>query len=369
MPPVDDVTTYFAMLAQQKNYVFDESQQLAIDALQRCWQDWKTYHYQPTRWWTRMVPDRLLSPPIVPQGVYLYGGVGRGKSMLMDGFFAAAPMKKKLRLHFHEFMRWVHRELDTLKGQSDPLDVLAKKIAKQHRLICFDEFHISDIADAMILYRLLDGLFRYGVGFVMTSNYAPDGLYPDGLHRDRLLPAIALLKKQLMVMCVDRGLDYRRRSLTQVATYYTPLNKVNRLALTNLFNQCATLADESPLLEVESRPLKAERRAGSVVWFDFTTLCATARSQNDYLVLAQRFQTIIVSDVPQMNVSMSAEARRFTWLVDIFYDQRVKLVLSAAVSPELLYVQGPMAHEFVRAVSRLIEMQSAEYLAQAKRLL
>jgi cell division protein ZapE len=293
--------------------------------------------------------------------------VGRGKSFLMDCFFQAVPLQRKTRLHFHEFMREVHRELQELKGIADPLEELGKRIARKFRLICFDEFHVADVTDAMILHRLLDALFRNRVSIVTTSNFHPDELYPNGLHRDRILPAIELLKAQLEVINVDAGTDYRRRTLEDMNLYLTPLNEATEATLTKAFESLAEAQDEDPKLMIEHRVLQARRRAGGVVWFDFQTLCGGPRSQNDYLELASQFHTVILSDVPEMPVRLASEARRFTWLVDVLYDRRVKLVISAAVPAEQLYTDGPLAHEFPRTVSRLQEMRSAEYLALARR--
>jgi cell division protein ZapE len=265
-------------------------------------------------------------------------------------------------------MREVHRELEELKGQADPLDELARRIAKRYRLICFDEFHVSDIADAMILYRLLDKLFENRVQFVMTSNYDPDLLYPDGLHRDRMLPAIELIKAKLDVINVDAGVDYRQRTLAQVEVYHTPLGAASDKALRDAFARLAAVPDESPILRIEKRELKALRKADGVVWFDFATLCGGPRSQNDYLELASRFHAVVLSGVPQMSARMASEARRFTWLIDVFYDHKVKLLMSAAVAPEQLYTDGPMANEFARTVSRIVEMQSKEYLDSPRRI-
>ncbi len=313
------------------------------------------------------VIKKLINRPAVPKGLYLWGGVGRGKSFLMDCFYNSVKVQRKVRLHFHEFMRGVHAELDDLKGIKDPLDEVANRIAKRYRLICFDEFHVSDIADAMILYRLLDRLFANGVTFLMTSNYKPDDLYPDGLHRDRLLPAIELLNSNLDVINVDVGTDYRRRTLSKLHTYLTPLNDETDRLVIGAFKQLAETEEEDPVLEIESRKIRAVKRAGSVIWFDFPTLCGGPRSQNDYLEIASQFQTVILSGVPKMGAGMASEARRFTWLIDVFYDHKLKLIMSAEVEPEELYVEGAMAHEFVRTVSRIVEMQSQEYLDSPKR--
>ncbi|HPZ57217.1 MAG TPA: cell division protein ZapE, partial [Ottowia sp.] len=270
----------------------------------------------------------------------------------------------KTRLHFHEFMREVHRELAGLQGTVNPLDELGKRMAAKFKLICFDEFHVADITDAMILHRLLQALFDNGVGFVTTSNFKPDDLYPGGLHRDRILPAIDLLNARMEVVNVDNGTDYRRRALEQVELYHTPLGPQADAAMNDAFNSLAANArDDDVVLRIEAREITARRRAGGVVWFDFRTLCGGPRSQNDYLEIASQFHTVLLSGVPHMPVRMASEARRFTWLVDVLYDRRVKFILSAEVAPELLYTEGPLAHEFPRTVSRLNEMRSMEYLA------
>jgi cell division protein ZapE len=286
----------------------------------------------------------------------------------MDCFYNAVPLKRKTRLHFHEFMREVHRELHLMQGTVNPLDELGKRIAKRYRLICFDEFHVADITDAMILHRLLDSLFANGVGFVTTSNFQPDDLYPGGLHRSRILPAIELLKDRLEVLNVDNGTDYRRRTLEQLRLYHSPLGAAADAEMTQAFERLAECHDEPPVLQIESREISARRRAGGVAWFDFNTLCGGPRSQNDYLELATQFHTVLLSDVPVMPVRMASEARRFTLLVDVLYDRRVKLILSAQAAPEELYTEGPLAHEFPRTVSRLHEMQSSEFLALERRM-
>jgi cell division protein ZapE len=311
---------------------------------------------------------RLLSAPNVPRGVYFWGGVGRGKSFLMDAFYSEVPIKRKTRIHFHEFMHAVHRELDTLKGQENPLKAVALRIARRYRLICFDEFHVSDIADAMILHRLLTGMLDLGVVLVMTSNYRPDDLYPDGLHRERMLDAIELIKEKIDVLNVDGGVDYRQRVLTSMSVYYAPLDEHTAQALSAAFGKLAEAGDQEPVLSIEARRIEALRRAGGVVWFSFATLCGGPRSQNDYLELAARFHTVLLSEVPQMSASMSSEARRFTWLIDVLYDHGIKLIMSAQVEPQELYTAGVLSNEFHRTVSRIVEMQSEEYLSAKRRV-
>lgn len=352
---------YEATLAE-RGYRADDAQLRAVAALERCENEWAAYKARRSNAVTKL----LVRPPI-PRGVYMHGGVGRGKSFLMDCFFQAVPLTRKTRLHFHEFMREVHRELQELKGTVNPLDELGRRIARRFRLICFDEFHVADVTDAMILHRLLDALFANRVSIVATSNFHPDALYPNGLHRDRILPAIELLKQRLEVVNVDAGIDYRQRTLQQVAMYHCPLDEHAEAAMQRAFEQLAEARDEDRRLHIEHRELWARRRAGGVVWFDFKQLCGGPRSQNDYLELASRFHTVLLSGVPQMAPRLASEARRFTWLVDVLYDRRVKLILSAAVPPEQLYTEGPLAHEFPRTVSRLHEMQSAEFLALERR--
>ena len=352
---------YTATLAE-RSYVADAAQLHAVAALERCEHEWADYKARRGNPLTKL----LMRPPI-PRGVYMWGGVGRGKSFLMDCFFQAVPLKRKTRLHFHEFMREVHRELQDLKGTADPLDELGRRIALRFRLICFDEFHVADVTDAMILHRLLVALFDNRVSIIATSNFHPDGLYPNGLHRDRILPAIELLKAKMEVINVDAGNDYRQRTLEKLPMLHTPLGPQADAALEGAFEGLREAQDEPPVLNIEHREIRAVRRAGGVVWFDFRTLCGGPRSQNDYLELASRFHTVLLANVPQMPPRLASEARRFTWLVDVLYDRRVKLILSMAVPPEQLYTEGPLAHEFPRTVSRLAEMQSAEYLAEARR--
>ncbi len=358
-----NVREYYEHALAERGFTEDAAQRAAIDRLQRYHDDW--VHFKSLR---SNALKRMLNRPGVPRGVYMWGGVGRGKSFLMDAFYATVPVQRKGRLHFHEFMRGVHRELDDVKGMADPLDEVARRLSRRYRLICFDEFHVSDVADAMILYRLLLALFQNGTSFVMTSNYEPSTLYPDGLHRDRILPAIALIQEKMDVLNVDSGNDYRRRILEQVDLYHTPLGETADAALKLAFDKLAeTPPLAPPVLRIENREIKAKMLAGSVVWFDFATLCGGPRSQNDYLELASRFQTVILSGVPQMGPRQASEARRFTWLIDVFYDHRVKLIISAACAPEDLYTEGALANEFHRTVSRLLEMQSREYLETERR--
>ena len=346
----------------QRGYTLDPSQQAAADRLQLLYDESAEYKAQRSN-----ALKKLLANPSAPRGIYLWGGVGRGKSFLMDLFFAVVPVNRKARVHFHEFMRSVHRELDGLKGTENPLDEVAQRIASRYRLICFDEFHVADIADAMILHRLLSRLFELNVGFVMTSNYPPDGLYPDGLHRDRILPAIDLLKQRLDVLAVDGGIDYRKRAMLRIDAYLMPGGADTDAVLQAAFERIAETDDDDPVLEIEARRIRARRRAGGIVWFDFAVLCGGPRSQNDYLEIAAQFHTVLMSNIPRMSAGQASEARRFTWLVDVLYDHGVHLIASAEAPPEQLYVAGGLKNEFARTVSRLHEMQSREYLEAPRR--
>ncbi|WP_187359922.1 cell division protein ZapE [Chitinolyticbacter meiyuanensis] len=350
---------WYDSLAGSPGFIRDEAQAAAIARLDALWHALVEFKRKRNRWFGRT----LLPQPELPQGLYLWGGVGRGKSFLMDAFFAGLPYRRKKRLHFHQFMQEVHAELRKLQGVSDPMVKVAERWARNVRVLCFDEFHVSDIADAMMLRRLLEQLLTRGVVMVATSNYAPDNLYPNGLQRANFLPAIALIKEKLDVLNVDGGTDYRMRTLTAARTYLMPHDAAAERELTTLFDAIATGRELERTLTVQGRKLKAQRHAPGVIWFDFAMLCGDGRGQADYLQLAREYHTVIIANLPQLTAAQSNPARRFTWLVDVFYDHRVKLVLSAAVPVDQLYVEGPQASEFFRTASRLTEMQSHEYLA------
>ena len=354
----------------RRGYKPDDSQLAAIARLQLLHDEWSDYKSR-----RRTALHRLLVRPKLPRGVYLWGSVGRGKSFLMDSFYLSLPLERKCRVHFHHFMRDVHRELEDLKGTTDPLAALASRLAARYRMICFDEMHVNDIADAMILGRLLRQTMDKGVVYCMTSNYRPDDLYKDGLKRDNFLSTIALIKNRLDIINVDAGIDYRRRAMEQVQVYLRPLGNDADLALEAAFKRLAEVEDEPGDLEIEGRVITIRRRAGGVVWFDFMDLCGWGRSQLDYLELARRFHTVIVSNLPRIGLELVDEGRRFTLMVDVFYDNKVKLIISAAADPEhLLKIEEAagnariraMAFEFDRTASRLIEMQSREYLTQQR---
>lgn len=356
---------------RKRGFQPDDAQYAAVLRLQKLFEEWTDYKRR-----RRTALHRLVVRPPLPRGIYLWGGVGRGKTFLMDSFYRCLPLVRRRRVHFHHFMRDVHRELDRLKGRSDPLDALASRIAKRYRLICFDEIALSDVADAMILGRLLGKTMDRGVVYCMTSNYPPDDLYKDGLKREDFLPTIELIKERLDVVRVDGGVDYRRRALSRIQAYHTPADEAADRALLATFRQVAEVEEEHHELDIEGRVIPYRHRAGGVVWFDFSVICGWGRSQNDYLDLARRFHTVIVSGVPRMGLERADEARRFTLLVDVFYDQRVKLIVSAEAPPEglLLHQAGPgdpqlkaMRFQFDRTVSRLTEMQTQDYLEQPRR--
>ena len=354
-----DVVSFYRQNLQRRGFISDSSQWRAVERLQRLYEEWSAYKKRRDT-----ALKRLLVKPPLPKGVYLWGPVGRGKSFLMDAFYLCVPLVRKRRVHFHHFMRENHRELDQLKGTDDPIAEVAARTARRHRLICFDEFHVSDIADAMILGRFLEHAMDRGVEFVMTSNYHPDQLYPGGLQRERFLPAIELIKSRLDVIEVDSGTDYRRLKMERVQVYH-----LEEAPLAAIFEALKDVQEEWHPLDVEGRTIPYRKRAGGLVWFDFHALCGGPRSYADYVDLAKRFHTVMLSGVPRMPAKQADAARRFTWLVDVLYDERVKLVVSAEAPPEELFAEGENSADFQRAVSRLHEMQSAEYrLLPARRV-
>ncbi|MFT5692410.1 MAG: cell division protein ZapE [Oceanicoccus sp.] len=315
-----------------------------------------------------LVKSKDPSPPI--KGLYFWGGVGRGKTYLMDAFFDSLPIDRKMRTHFHRFMQRVHAELRLIEGEKNPLELIADTLAREARVICFDEFFVSDITDAMILAGLFQGLFNRGVTLVATSNIIPDDLYMNGLQRSRFLPAIDLVKRHTDVVNIDGGIDYRLRALEQAELFHFPLDEEADISLRRSFdnlNPDALHILESESLNVVGRPVVARMVSDDVAWFDFLELCDGPRSQNDYIELAREFHAVLVSDVRQMSVVNDDIARRFINLVDEFYDRNVKLVLSAEVSLNQLYLGGRLDFEFERTQSRLLEMQSHAYLAREHR--
>jgi cell division protein ZapE len=332
---------------------------------------------RPTRGWRHRVARLVTGPPgAPPHGIYLWGGVGRGKTLLMDLFYGCLPFEDKTRQHFHRFMATVHANLRTLKNQENPLDAVADRLAGQARIICFDEFAVHDIADAMILGNLLTALFARGVALAATSNIRPQDLYRDGLQRRQFLPAIKLIETHTQVFHVDGQRDYRLRVLERADVYQFPSSHAAEERLSEYFDAIAP--DEPELdgtLDVLGRVVRYRKHADGVLWCDFRELCDGPRSQDDYIELSKCYQTVVVSNVPQFGPGLENQARRFIALVDEFYDRRVKLILSAAVPLAELHVADPagsatakrLQREFERTRSRLQEMQSHDYLAAAHR--
>ena len=355
---------------QSLGYDADPAQQAAVRALDRVYHDLLAAPAAPEgggRSWLRL--RRRAAPAIRPaRGLYLWGGVGRGKTFLMDAFHDCLPFEAKERVHFHRFMHGIHAELTRLQGRADPLETVAERFAARARVLCLDEFIVTDITDAMLLAGLLGALFARGVTLVATSNTAPDDLYRNGLQRARFLPAIELIKAHTAVHALDSATDYRLRALEQLEIYHAPLDDAAEAALATAFEQVAPeTGSAGALLEIEGRGIPTVRWADDVVWFDFPALCDGPRSQNDYLEIACCFHTVLLGNVPAFGPEDDDRARRFVNLVDVLYDHRVKLVLSAAAAPQALYAGGRLAAEFARTASRLIEMQSHDYLARGHR--
>ena len=297
------------------------------------------------------------------RGLYMWGGVGRGKTWLMDLFYHSLPGERKQRLHFHRFMLRVHEELTALQGQSDPLEIIADRFKAETDVLCFDEFFVSDITDAMLLGGLMKALFARGITLVATSNIPPDELYRNGLQRARFLPAIDAIKQHCDIMNVDAGVDYRLRTLTQAHLWLSPLNEETRQQMDKLWLALAgTKSEHAPTLEINHRPMQTLAVENQTLAVSFTTLCVDARSQHDYIALSRLFHTVLLSDVPVMAPLMESEARRFIALVDEFYERHVKLVVSAASPLYEIYQGERLKFEFQRCLSRLQEMQSEEYL-------
>jgi cell division protein ZapE len=364
-PPQDSPLSAYRQ-SLQAGLLPDTAQAMAVEALQDLHQKMAAWHGMRERWTTRM-KARLGMPTGQPAcGVYFWGGVGRGKTWLMDMFYRTLPGDRKMRMHFHRFMQMVHQKLKEAKGRSDPLDHVAASIAGQTDIICFDEFFVSDIGDAMILGNLLDALFARKVILVATSNLPPDHLYENGLQRQNFLPAIALLKQHTRVINVDGGIDYRLRSLDRTAVWHWPLDEHAEIALGELFNQL-TLGMESRVnerLEINERAFTARKWTESVVWFDFNVLCSGPRGAADYIEIARGFHTVFISGLPRLDQARDDEARRFLTLIDELYDHQVKVVISAEVPIEQLYRSGILAFPMERTVSRLLEMQTRDYLAR-----
>ena len=357
---------------QRDDFAYDAAQELAVKHLQRLYEDLiaSEKDHQPTGL-MKLVGMVSRKKPEPELGLYFWGGVGRGKTYLVDTFYNSLPFKRKMRTHFHRFMQRVHNELTLLSGEKDPLKLVAKKIAEEARVICFDEFFVSDIGDAMILGNLMQELFARGVTLVATSNIIPDGLYENGLQRARFMPAIKLLNQYTEVVNVDSGIDYRLRTLEQADLYYSPLGQASEEKLNNFFYSLAT--DKARIrtntsVEVLGRKIPVKARSTNIAWFEFEALCDGPRSQNDYIELGKQFRDIFISNVPVMNSKNDDMARRFINLIDEFYDRGVKVIMSAAAPIPDIYSHGRLEFEFQRTTSRILEMQSQDYLQREHKM-
>jgi cell division protein ZapE len=345
----------------------DPHQKPAIDELQRLFSELTAAEKQERTFSGRL--RKVLSRPVVPvRGVYLHGSVGRGKTLLMDLFFHCLPFRRKKRQHFHRFMASIHDRLRALRETENPLEKVADQIAAECRIICFDEFAVSDIADAMILGNLLAALFDRGVTLAATSNIAPQDLYKDGLQRQRFQPAIEAIEAHTTVIELPGDQDYRLRVLEGAAVYLSPADDAAQARLADSFAAIAPDACETDSrMEILGRPIEFVRRSDGVIWLSFDAICDGPRSQDDYIELAREYQTVFVSGVPQFNADLENQARRFIALIDEFYDRKVKLILSADVPLGELYRGNRLTQVFERTKSRLTEMQSHDYLAAAHR--
>ena len=356
--------TYYQQDLTRKGFSYDPAQANAVKHLQRlyeklCADASPTLLQQITSWFG------ASSPPV--KGLFFWGGVGRGKTYLMDAFYHSLPFNKKMRMHFHHFMGRIHNELTGLEGQKNPLGLVADRLSKEARIICFDEFFVSDIADAMILAGLLEQLFSRGVALVVTSNVEPKDLYLDGLQRARFLPAIDLINTYTTVVHVDGGTDYRLRLLEKADTYYSPLTAQTHERLNHIFLELTpdhSRIRDNHTLNVLGRNINSIKTCEDIGWFTFSELCNGPRSQNDYIELASVFHSIILTEVPKLDAGKNDQCRRFIALVDEFYDRSVKLIISAETTLDTLYDDSNLSFEFRRTLSRLQEMQSTQYLAR-----
>lgn len=337
--------------------IFEDQQQLVVlPYLQEIYHDLITEHKRRSSWLAGLRKKHLV------KGLYLWGGVGIGKTFLMDCFYHSLPFPNKMRMHFHRFMQRIHDSLTQHQGERDPLQVIAEELAKETMVLCFDEFYVSDITDAMLLGRLLKALFANKVCLIATSNVEPDDLYKNGLQRSQFLPAIAMLKQETEVVHIASTVDYRLRHLKEAGVFYSPLNTE---AIQNMEKSFDSLKNNHPVVTdpiyIWDRPIKIRKQAGDVVWFDFSEICRVPRSQKDYLAIAEQYRTVLISDIPVIQSHEKDTICLFISLVDVFYDARVRLVISAEEPVPQLYSQGLMILEYTRTHSRLLEMQSVDY--------
>lgn len=352
----------YAKAISSGQFMADDAQAEAVHELNRVWEE------LISRYKASKKAFRRFRRQTAPQGVYMWGGVGRGKTWLMDQFYESIPFRRKTRMHFHHFMQYVHKELNKNSGQQNPLDIVAEQIYKEAVVICFDEFFVSNVTDAMILSDLFQKLFTRGITLVATSNIAPDGLYKNGIHRDRFIPTIEMVKKHCRVLNVDAGVDYRLRVLKQAQLFKSPLTHEHKLWMAQRFaalTQSQTISDE-PIM-INGRNVDTLGHTEDVLWCEFSELCMKPRSPADFIQISNIYNTVLVSNVPNLNDVLSEGTRRFIYLVDEFYDRGVKLLLTSEAGIIDLYSGEKLSFEIERTRSRLLEMQSDEYLQSAHR--
>lgn len=353
---------------QREGFSHDPAQEEAVRLLQDLYERLLARHRSGSTGFSALLKKLRKQSPEPEVGLYLWGGVGRGKTYLVDTFYDCLPFERKLRVHFHRFMQRVHSDLTELEGAVNPLEVVADRLADEAIVVCFDEFFVTDIGDAMILGGLMEALFARGVTLVATSNIVPENLYLNGLQRQRFLPVIALVEKYTKVVNVDAGVDYRLRTLQQAELYHCPLDEAADVSLRQSFDALAVEPGKHwERIQINGRYLTVRCMADDVAWFDFAELCDGPRSQNDYIELARIFHAVLLSGVPEFNQDLNDQARRFVNLVDEFYDRNVKLMMTAEKPLLELYAGGSLEFEFQRTQSRLQEMQSHEYLAREHR--
>ncbi|WP_166168905.1 cell division protein ZapE [Acinetobacter sp. SA01] len=347
----------YAQAIASGQFMPDEAQAQAVHELDRVWQE------LIQRFKASKKAFRRFRRQTSPRGVYMWGGVGRGKTWLMDQFFESIPFRRKTRMHFHHFMQHVHRELNKLSGQRNPLDQVADQIYQQAVVICFDEFFVSNVTDAMILSELFQKLFTRGITLVATSNIAPDGLYKNGIHRDRFIPTIEMVKKHCVVLNVDAGVDYRLRVLKQAQLFKHPLTHEHKLWIAQRFTALTQTQTQSqePII-INNRIVETIGHTEDVLWCEYSELCLKPRSPADFIEIANIYNTVLVSNVPHLTDYLSEGTRRFIYLVDEFYDRGVKLLLTSEDSIIDIYQGEKLAFEIERTRSRLLEMQSDDYL-------
>lgn len=349
---------YYREQCEKGVIVEDPLQLAALDHLQR------VYHDLIREQQRRSGLASWFRKTSLIKGLYLWGGVGIGKTFMMDCFYHTLPFPNKMRMHFHQFMQSVHNALAQHQGEADPLFVIAKELSNKTMVLCFDEFFVADITDAMILGRLFKALFANGVCLVTTSNVTPDDLYKNGLQRLQFLSTIAMIKQNTDVVHVPTIIDYRLRHLKEAGVFYTPLNKAATDNMEKTFELLASnrSVDTNPI-DIYHRLIKIKKQAGDIVWFDFSDICSVPRSQKDYLAIAERYRTVFISDIPIIEASNKDTICLFISMVDVFYDARVRLVISAAESVADIYSRGYKVLEYTRTHSRLLEMQSTDYFA------